>query len=74
MIEQFWHLKPLTKREREVLHWVVQGYSNKEISQTLFITTASVKQHLTMIFLKLEVSSRTKAIVKAVKLGLVAIE
>lgn len=61
----------LTEREQEVLHWLVQGASNEEISAHLYITVATVKAHLTAIFEKLSVTSRTQAIVKALKLGLV---
>lgn len=61
----------LTDREQEVLHWLVQGASNDEISSQLYITVATVKAHLTAIFEKLSVTSRTQAIVKALKLGLV---
>lgn len=61
----------LTEREQEVLHWLVQGASNDEISSRLYITVATVKAHLTAIFEKLSVTSRTQAIVKALKLGLV---
>lgn len=62
----------LTEREREVLHWLVQGASNEEIAAHLYITVATVKAHLTAIFEKLAVTSRTQAIVKALKLGLVS--
>lgn len=61
----------LTEREQEVLHWLVQGAANDEIAQRLYITVATVKAHLTAIFEKLSVTSRTQAIVKALKLGLV---
>ncbi|MBE9050731.1 response regulator transcription factor [Nostocales cyanobacterium LEGE 11386] len=61
----------LTEREREVLNWLVQGASNEQIAGHLFITVATVKAHLTAIFEKLSVTSRTQAIVKALKLGLV---
>jgi DNA-binding NarL/FixJ family response regulator len=61
----------LTDREQEVLHWLVQGASNEAIAKQLYITVATVKAHLTAIFDKLEVKSRTQAIVKALKLGLV---
>lgn len=61
----------LTDREQQVLHWLVQGASNEVISKQLFITIATVKAHLTAIFDKLKVRSRTQAIVKAIKLGLV---
>ncbi|CAN1213284.1 response regulator transcription factor [Tumidithrix helvetica PCC 7403] len=61
----------LTEREHEVLHWLVQGASNEEISSYLFVTVATVKAHLTAIFNKLSVNSRSQAIIKALKLGLV---
>ncbi|NEP62580.1 MAG: response regulator transcription factor [Symploca sp. SIO2G7] len=61
----------LTDREQEVLHWLVQGASNETIARELYITVATVKAHLTAIFEKLTVRSRTQAIVKAIKLGLV---
>ena len=62
----------LTEREQEVLHWLVQGESNEAIASHLYVTVATVKAHLTAIFSKLKVKSRTQAIVKALKLGLVA--
>ncbi|MDA0866342.1 MAG: response regulator transcription factor [Cyanobacteria bacterium] len=62
----------LTEREQEVLHCLVQGASNGAIAQHLHITVATVKAHLTAVFDKLGVSSRTQAIVKALKLGLVS--
>lgn len=61
----------LTEREQDVLHWLVQGEPNTEIARHLFVTVATVKAHLTSIFEKLGVSSRTQAIVKALRLGLV---
>lgn len=62
----------LTEREQEVLHWLVQGASNEMIAKQLHITVATVKAHLTAIFEKLGVTSRTQAIVRALKLGLVS--
>jgi DNA-binding NarL/FixJ family response regulator len=62
----------LTEREHEVLHWLVQGESNEEIATRLFISVATVKAHLTAIFGKLGVTSRTQAIIRALKLGLVS--
>lgn len=61
----------LTEREQEVLHWLAQGFSNEEIAKHLYVTVATVKAHLTSIFEKLEVTSRTQAIVAALKLGLI---
>lgn len=62
----------LTEREQEVLRWLVQGAANEEIAQALYVTVATVKAHLTAIFTKLGVTSRTQAIIKALKLGLVS--
>lgn len=61
----------LTDREQEVLNWLAQGDSNEEISKRLYVTVATVKAHLTNIFEKLEVTSRSQAIVRAFRLGLI---
>lgn len=61
----------LTQREQEVLHLLTQGASNEEIAKQLYVTVATVKAHLTNIFEKLKVTSRTQAIVAAIKLGIV---
>jgi len=61
----------LTDREQEVVNWLIKGASNEEISRYLHVTVATVKAHLTSVFEKLGVTSRTQAIVKALKLGLV---
>jgi DNA-binding NarL/FixJ family response regulator len=61
----------LTHREREVLKLLVEGYRNQEIASSLYITVATVKAHLTTIFEKLEVDSRSRAIVRSLHLGLV---
>jgi DNA-binding NarL/FixJ family response regulator len=65
------HELHLTEREQEVLHWLAQGASNEEIAKGLYVTVATVKAHLTSIFEKLKVTSRTQAIVAALKLGLI---
>jgi DNA-binding NarL/FixJ family response regulator len=61
----------LSQRENEVLYWLVQGASNDEVAKQLYISVATVKAHLTNIFLKLQVTSRTQAIVAAIKMNLV---
>ncbi|MBD2449725.1 response regulator transcription factor [Nostoc sp. FACHB-152] len=61
----------LSNREQEVLHWLVKGESNEEIAKRLFITVATVKAHLTNIFEKLQVTSRTQAVIAAFKFGLI---
>ena len=57
----------LTKRELEVLVQVANGMFNKEIANTLNISERSVKNHLSNIFRKIEVSDRTQAAVFAIK-------
>ena len=60
----------LTNRETEVLTLVAQGLSNPEIAGRLFLGEATVKTHLLHAFEKLEVSDRTRAVTKAMELGL----
>jgi len=60
----------LTQRELEVLNLVAQGMSNADIAKTLFITTKTVKYHLTTIFSKLGVRNRTEAAASAIAMGL----
>lgn len=61
----------LTAREVEVLQLLADGESNKEIGTELSISEATVKSHLSNIFRKLDVLSRTEAIATANKRGLI---
>lgn len=63
--------EPLTVRELEVLSLIASGLSNQEISNKLFIALSTVKGYNQNIFGKLEVNRRTKAVAKALELGLV---
>jgi len=64
-------LDGLTPRERDVLLLVIRGQSNKEIGQALSISEDTAKKHVQTIMLKMGVSDRTQAAVKAVRAGLV---
>jgi len=63
-------LDELTPRERDVLQLIIQGRSNKEIGKELSISEDTAKKHVQTIMLKLGVSDRTQAAVKAVRTGL----
>jgi len=54
-------LSTLTTREKEVLDCLAQGYSNQEIAHKLFVSNATIKNHLIKIYRKLSVSNRTQA-------------
>jgi NarL family two-component system response regulator LiaR len=64
----------LSERESEILKLVTSGMSNKEIAEKLFLSQRTVKAHLTNIFNKLNVASRSEAIVKGLQWGLVTLE
>jgi DNA-binding NarL/FixJ family response regulator len=64
---------PLSIREIEVLDCVAQGLSNKEIADALYITEQTVKNHMTSVLRKLEVTDRVQAVLFAVKHGWVEI-
>ncbi len=58
---------PLTPREREILKWLVKGYSYKMIAGECSISVDTVKKHLRNIYTKLHVSCGTEAVAKALK-------
>jgi len=61
----------LTARERQVLQLIVQGHSNREISQKLHLGLSTVKTHVAQLLDKMEVRDRTQAAVQAIALKLV---
>src|SRR5437016_9200915 len=63
--------KNLTKREREILAFVAEGMSNREIAEKLVLSPETVKSHVAAILEKLNVSDRTQAAIYAVRNGLV---
>jgi LuxR family maltose regulon positive regulatory protein len=70
--EELGLVEPLTPREMEVLELIAAGCSNQDIAERLVITVSAVKKHSTNIYGKLNVSSRTQALVRARQLGLLS--
>ena len=62
---------PLTERETEILRLMSGGYSNKEIANSLGVAEGTVKNHVSNILSKLGVRDRTRAVLKALELGIV---
>jgi DNA-binding NarL/FixJ family response regulator len=54
----------LTEREREILKWITDGKSNKEISDSLFVSVETVKSHVKNLYKKLNVKNRVEAAMK----------
>jgi DNA-binding NarL/FixJ family response regulator len=69
MVDPNEHFVPLSPREMEILQFVTQGKSNKEIAQSLGISHQTVKNHMTSILKKLDVRDRTQAAVYALRMG-----
>jgi len=69
--EQLVQAYPLTERELEVLQLIVEGASNAEIAEKLYITVGTVKTHVRNILNKLCADDRTQAAVRALRSGLV---
>lgn len=61
----------LTPREMEILALIAEGKTNKEIASKLFISVNTVKVHISNIFQKIEVSSRTEATLYAIEKGII---
>jgi DNA-binding NarL/FixJ family response regulator len=62
---------PLTDRETEILRLMAGGYSNKEIANSLDVAEGTVKNHVSNILSKMGVRDRTRAVLKALELGLI---
>ncbi|UWG98761.1 LuxR C-terminal-related transcriptional regulator [Dehalobacter sp. DCM] len=63
--------QPLTKRETQILQLICGGASNQEISQRLFISLSTVKNHIHCIYNKLDTDNRAQAVILAKELGLI---
>ena len=53
---------PLSAREREIVVWVAQGLTNRQIAELAFVSENTVRQHLKRIFRKLDVRSRAQLV------------
>ena len=60
----------LTEREHEILSFMAEGYTNTAIASQLYLSPKTVRNYVSNIFTKLEVSDRSQAIVRARKAGL----
>ena len=66
-------IEPLTAREKEVLQLMAQGLANKQIALALAISEHTVKFHLSSLYAKLGISSRTEAVRRGIELGLISL-
>ncbi|MFN2459468.1 MAG: LuxR C-terminal-related transcriptional regulator [Candidatus Velthaea sp.] len=64
-------LNELSAREREIIKLIANGLSNKEISARLVLSEKTIKNHISRIFTKLNVTARTQAAVHAIRSGMV---
>jgi DNA-binding NarL/FixJ family response regulator len=62
---------PLTKRELEIVGMMAAGYSNREIAKACFVAEGTIKNHISSILSKLGVRDRTRAVLRALHLGLI---
>jgi len=63
-------IDPLSEREIEILQFLAQGFTNKEIARKLYLAEGTVKNYVTSILGKIGVRDRTQAAIKARELGL----
>jgi len=61
----------LSSREYEMLQLLAKGYSNSDIGENLFLSLSTVKTHISNLFTKMDVKSRTQAIAKAKRLKII---
>jgi two-component system, NarL family, response regulator LiaR len=66
--------QPLTDREAEVLRLAAKGQSNRQIANKLGLSVRTVQAHLSNVFNKLKVGSRTEAVISALKTGLLTLQ
>lgn len=64
-------VKPLSKRENEILNYIAKGLSNKEVASVLGLSSTTVRTHLEHIYEKLNVTNRVEAVTEGIRQGLV---
>jgi DNA-binding NarL/FixJ family response regulator len=65
---------PLTRRERQVLDLMGRGLGNRAIAGELFISENTVRNHVRRVYEKLDVGSRTEAVIRAAREGILTIQ
>lgn len=65
-------LEPLTDKELAILQLMAAGLSNHEIAESLFKSTGTIKNQVSTVMAKLGVHDRTRAVLKAIELGLLS--
>ncbi len=70
--EEFY--EALTEREQEVLRLLAEGKTNKEIAEVLIISDRTVQTHLSNIFSKMGVSTRTEAVLESIRRGWLSVD
>ena len=65
---------PLTARERQILSYIAEGNSNKQIAHILQISEQTIKNHVSAILRKLNANDRAHAVVLAIRQGLISAE
>jgi DNA-binding NarL/FixJ family response regulator len=64
----------LTSREKEILALLANGARNKDIADALFISERTVKVHVTSLMQKLDATTRTEAVARAIQRGLISLD
>lgn len=70
MDDEMEYIEQLSAREKDILRLIGRGMSNSDIAKELFISTNTTQWHISHIYSKLGVKSRTQAIIKAKELGI----
>ena len=64
----------LTKREKEIFDLLLKNFSTKDIASKLFISEKTVRNHISNVIGKLDVSSRTQAILELLRYNILSID